>query len=169
MFIIPLLVWENGFFTSPFLNHKFIRFLPLAIVFTFTLVTLSKTQIRKTFISAIPVSLVGFCLVWIIVTILPHMPHPLMFEHATRYLLFPMVGFSVLFGVIFAAFLNTAKDRWGTAGLVLTQVLFLYIVLLNLAHFPYHYGRYQAFLREHPKYNYSDRVLALMNSNHEHV
>jgi hypothetical protein len=82
----------------------------------------------------------------------------LTFEHATRYLYFPMVGFSVWFAFLAGTVGRAAVSSASRLGLGLA---FVYLLGLNLLSTSFHYQRYQNYQRDHPESSFSKQVLDL--------
>ncbi len=94
---------------------------------------------------------------WIMVSISPYMLHPLTFEHATRYLLIPMAGFSLLFGALCAALFEVIK-RYNPKAVLFLIVALGYAGLLNVNGNVFHFKRYQQYLIEHTEADCSPDV-----------
>ena len=101
-----------------------------------------------------------------LITALPYMLHPLPFEHATRYLYFPMAGFSIAFSI-------GAKNIYNGAGHALAWRHFVFplffagVLLLNLLNNAYHFQRYKNYALYSPDahhVDYTERVKNLLQS-----
>ncbi|MBI3306878.1 MAG: hypothetical protein HYZ84_03625 [Candidatus Omnitrophica bacterium] len=163
MLIIPLLTWDKGLLPGSFLNQDWVRLAPAVLFSGVFAVLLMRGKGKKSFSKLIPHSIVYACAGWIAIMILPHMLHPLPFQHATRYLLFPMAGFSILFGVFAGALFEIIQNRYAKIGSLFCVLFMVYILGLNLLGSAYQYRRYQEYFQEHPKEDFSAQVHQLTN------
>ncbi|GEM_PF-4643695 len=77
-----------------------------------------------------------------LITALPYMLHPLLFEHTTRYLYFPMAGFSIVFSIL-AMQIYQAAGAGSVWRRFVFPLLFSGILMLNLLNNANHFRRYK--------------------------
>lgn len=112
MFIAPLFTWDKGFFSVSFTDSPVIRMMPLLFFAVLFSGTLFLTRKWRQFLSSISKETACFSLCWMAIALIPFMLHPLSFEHVTRYLYIPFVGFSILFGLAMSAFFEVTERAY---------------------------------------------------------
>jgi len=163
LFIRPLLLPEKGFLPQTFIPETFLRLLPAALLLIPLIVFLSRKGRFKLWREGIPKRVYGFSLAWMGITALPFMFHALLFEHASRYLYFPGVGFSILAGFFGARFFEICRLESSRNGLVLGLGILVYVLILNGYSSAYHFQRYKDFTNEVKWADYSERVRELLS------
>lgn len=158
MFVVPIFTWENGFFGGALFNGKFERLVPMVLFSAYLAALFSAKRQRRYFSDLVDRRILYCGAGWIVIATLPHVLSPLTFEHATRYLYIPMVGFSLIFGVLAAAIFETGVNRYSAKGYVFLIVAIIYIGALNLCGTVFHYRRYQEYLAAHPGEDYTRQV-----------
>ena len=155
---VPLLVPGKGYFTSGIMGNYFVRFLPALILSSYVLFLLlgkgawnkmSKMIFTKNV--AVPACLVA-------ISIIPFMANKLMFEHTTRYLYLPMVGFSIVFGVLGEAFMSLVRAVYSRQTYFVCVAILVYIFTMNIFNTSFHFQRYQQYLVEHPDCSFNGQV-----------
>lgn len=160
MLFQPLFIPEKGLLAFAGAHETPLRFLPLLILMAmfFFLFKNKKTEdILQTFRS--PVLRLGVG--WILITVLPYLSNPTPFEHATRYMYFPMAGFSLMAGIFIAGFFKTMRVSNSRAGLFCGILILGYILAINLASYSHHFQGYRQLIDENPEENYESRIVAL--------
>lgn len=107
----------------------------------------------------------GTALGYSLITALPYMLHPLLFEHTTRYLYFPMAGFSFLFSIAAEKIFNRARQASAWRRFIF-PFLFAGVLLLNLFNNAYHFRRYKNDALHPPDahlLDYTERVKNLLS------
>src|SRR3989338_1051313 len=155
---VPLLVPDKGYFASGIMGNYFVRFLPALIFSSYVLFLLlgkggwnkmSKMIFTKNI--AVPACLVA-------ISIIPFMANKLMFEHTTRYLYLPMVGFSIVFGVLGEAFMSLVRAVYSRQTYFVCVAILVYIFTMNIFNTSFHFQRYQQYLVEHPDCSFNGQV-----------
>lgn len=142
MFLQPLMIPEKGFF-SVSLHEKIFRLGPALLITLLAGFFFCRRERVKFFIGGIPRGLVLTSLSWIAIAILPFLFQPLTFEHASRYLYLPLMGFSWIFGAAVNGLIETAGTYASRKGRILCVGVLIYILILNLNTLAYHYERYR--------------------------
>jgi len=167
MFFVPLLVWEKGFWGMGIFDGRIARFIVL-LIFTGSLGAVSVAGgTWKKREKAIPFPVLGFLIGWIGITVLPYMFQALTFEHATRCLYFPMVGFSILVGGFLSLLMNSEGKYAAVRGFI-GVISLTYILGINIVGTAFHYRRYEEYLSEHKSANYSGRMKELFDAQHNY-
>ena len=149
----PLLVPEKNFSPSPLL-----RLIPAVIVVGGALIFFLQNGRLGRFMKNFRLQTAGIGTGWMAVTLFPFIFQPLIFEHATRYLYFPMVGFCLIFGEAAAQFVETVKREAAGKGVFFCYAVFVLILGINLNATAYHYGRYVRFAEEHPGHGFMKEI-----------
>jgi len=161
MLIFPLLTWDKGLLPFGFFDLKIVRLFPIVFFIVLFIFFLQKKGWRF-FVEEPTQPVVFVLLAWIGITVLPYVAQSLTFEHATRCLYFPMVGFSIIFGIAIAPFFK--KNHGCIIGSYLFSLFFLfYLFTLNIFSTSYHYKRYKKYFTEHAREDYTSQVHALFN------
>lgn len=164
MFVRPLLLPEKGFLPPAFLPETFLRLLPAILLLVPLLVFLSRKGRFKLLWEGIPKRLFLFSLAWIGITVLPFMFDVRLFEHTSRYLYFPGVGFSILAGLTAAHFLEICRSESSRSGIILGLVILVYVLILNGYSNAYHFQRYKDFTDKVEWADYTERVHELLRA-----
>lgn len=162
MLIRPLFLPEKGFLSPAFLPETLLRLLPAALLLIPLLIFLSRKGRFKLWREGIPKRVYGFSLAWMGITVLPFMLDARLFEHVSRYLYFPGVGFSILAGFCGARFFEICRLESSKSGLVLGSVTLLYVLILNAYSNAYHFQRYKDYANKVQWADYSERVRELL-------
>ena len=165
MLLQPLLVPEKGYLPLNPLLENFARLAPALIVLTWLLGFLRPERNWQDLRSGISRHVIRISTGWILITALPYWAHSLTFEHVTRYMYFPMAGFSFFSGL-------TACRLWELSALrpflktrAFLAAVFLYILLLNMTTTAYHANRYRLASIDDVSGKYPSRVRALLGRN----
>lgn len=162
MLFQPLFIPDRGRLPLPGIWEHFGRVAPLFFLFTISVILLPRAKGASLLaIFKTPLVLMGFA--WTFVTVLPYLACRITFEHAPRYLYFPMAGFSVVFGVCFARFFSVLRASYSWKGILWGGVMLAYILFLNLSSTSYHYDRYEKYLSEHPQQEYHQKIADLFS------
>ena len=154
----PLSVPEKNFSPAPFL-----RLIPAVIVVGGALIFFLQKGRLGRFLKSFRLRVAGIGTGWMAITVFPFIFQPLIFEHATRYLYFPMVGFCLIFGEAAAQFIETVKRETGGKGVFFCYAVFVLMLGINLNATAYHYGRYVRFAEEHPGHGFREEIKAFFD------
>ncbi len=142
MFLQPLIVPEKDFLLALF-PKTISRLAPAFLIFVFIVIFYRRKERIKYFTRQIPRQLIFTSLVWIAVALSPFLFQPLTFEHASRYLYLPMVGFNLILAGGINAAIETVRTFVARKGLIFLGATIAYILMLNLASIGHHYERYR--------------------------
>lgn len=162
MFFRPLVVPDRGFLPPAQISENLLRLVPAVVIASWGCLHLFRSERLRFFLGGIPRRLVLISVGWIGITVIPFLFNSLGFEHANRYVYFPFVGFSWIFGAVGACFWETAQVYFRRSGTVFCLIAGVYIVGLNLQSLSYNYYRYEQYVNEHREQHYYDRVKELL-------
>ncbi len=161
MFAAP--VFEKGQGPFPFFLFDFgLRLmLPVFVAAAAVCIYLWRTNRFAGFLKRIPEGLIRASVLWIAVTLAPHLPYPGDFAHATRYMLFPAVGMTMILAIFLSGFFDFLKQLFPRAGVVLSVLTLCYMLGINLWAVSFQFERYQNYLQEHPGEDFTAKVKGL--------
>lgn len=162
VFFRPLAVPDKGFLPPAQIPENLLRLVPAVLIASWGCLHLFRSERLRFFLRGIPRRLVLISVGWIGITVLPFLLNSLSFEHANRYVYFPFVGFSWIFGAVGACFWETAQVYFRRSGAIFCLITGVYIVGLNLQSLSYNYHRYEQYAKEHREQHYYDRVKELL-------
>ena len=162
MFFQPLFIPDKGFLPIPGPWENAFRLAPLWIA-AFILIFFLRGKKKAPLLEPANTPLIRMACGWIIITVLPYLGTSATFEHTTRYMYFPMVGFSLIFGVFAAGFFKTMRSANSRGGIFWGLVLLGYVLALNAAGTSYHFERYKRYMLENPENDCREKILALFN------
>ena len=160
MLFQPLGVPEKGVFPSTALPESLLRLVPALLIGACFGLFFKGRQYRS-LLSKISKPLFFTALGWIVISILPFLFQPLTFEHASRYLYWPLMGFSFILGELGAAGNEVARQVSPRLGRKFWLAVFVYVGGLNLLTTAHHYQRYVRYVQAVKSEGYFDRVKAL--------
>lgn len=156
MLIQPFLIPERGFlpFAPPY--ETFFRLAPLVVCFIFALFLLRERL--NFFLKGISSPAFYTALGWTGIAAFPFLFNPLGFEHMSRYLYLPMVGFAQVLGMGMYRFFETARAYLQKKGVIFCYSVLIFVLALNVSSTAFHYQRYVKFAKEHPEERYYELV-----------
>ncbi len=158
----PLFVPEKGLLHENPSWDTVLRLAPLAGILGAGWFFLGRRGGIQRFFYEIPKRELLFSLAWVGIAVLPFLLQPLSFEHASRFLYFPLLGFAFTFGMVVDSLWRTSGTSGAWKGRIFLAVVLVYIFALNLNNTAYQFERYRRELQGRSEADYTEEVRTIL-------